>query len=143
MSILLLQVQLSGKLKKLNYQLGLRYEDFHYKLTSPSLASSYSNNYANFFPSLNLSYNSNDHKSTFAFSFGRRIQRPGYSMLNPFLNVIALGQYNSGNPYLQPYFINKVELHIPGVMVTVISLWLHFLHPVQITFTANYLNMIQ
>ncbi len=101
---------LSGKLKKLNYQLGLRYEDFHYKLTSPSLASSYNNNYANFFPSLNLSYNSKDHNSTYSLSFGRRIQRPGYSMLNPFLNVIALGQYNSGNPYLQPYFINKVEL---------------------------------
>ncbi|NRF37719.1 outer membrane beta-barrel family protein [Pedobacter foliorum] len=100
---------LSGKLKKFNYQLGLRYEGFNYSLTSPSLTSPSSNSYSNFFPSLNLSLASSDHQSNYSLNLGRRIQRPGYSMLNPFLNVISLGQYSSGNPYLKPYLINKGE----------------------------------
>lgn len=100
---------LSGKLKKLKYQLGLRYENFNYKLTSPSLASPSSNSYSNFFPSLNFSFVSSDHQSNYSISLSRRIQRPGYSMLNPFLNVTSLGQYTSGNPYLKPYLINKAE----------------------------------
>jgi len=100
---------LSSKFRKLNYQLGLRYEDYHYELKSPALPAAYGKTYSNFFPSLNLSYNSDDHKSGYSLNYGRRIQRPGYAMLNPFLNTSTLGQYTSGNPYLKPYFINKIE----------------------------------
>lgn len=101
---------LSGKLEKLSYQVGLRYEDFAYHLHSPSLTQDYSNSYHNIFPSLNLSYDSDDHRSGYSFNLGRRIQRPRYGQLNPFLNVVTLGQYTIGNPYLQPYFVNKAEL---------------------------------
>lgn len=99
----------SGKLDKLSYQLGIRYEGFNYELTSPSLPAA-SNNYNNFFPNLNISYSSNDRKSTYSVNFGRRIQRPGYASLNPFVNVTSLGQYHTGNPYLRPYFVNRVEI---------------------------------
>jgi iron complex outermembrane receptor protein len=102
--------QLSGKINKLSYQLGLRYEGFHYKLTTPSLAEEFSKQYANLFPSLNLSYTSKDSKRTLSLNGTRRIQRPGYSLLNPFLNIRSLGQYSSGNPNLKPYFVNKVEI---------------------------------
>lgn len=106
---------LSGKLGMLNYQAGLRYEGFAYDLQSPGLGSEdnsnrYHNSYNNLFPSFNLSYHTEDRRSGYAFSFGRRIQRPGYSLLNPFLNVAMVGQYTSGNPYLKPYFVNKAEL---------------------------------
>lgn len=99
----------SGKLKKLNFQLGLRLEDFQYHLNSPTLVAQYRNSYLSLFPSINLSYTSSN-RATFTLSANRRIQRPGYAMLNPFLNVLSLGQYHIGNPYLKPYFANKVEL---------------------------------
>jgi iron complex outermembrane receptor protein len=101
---------ISGKINKLSYQLGLRYEGFHYQLTTPSLADEFSKQYANLFPSLNLSYTSKDSKRTLSLNGTRRIQRPGYSLLNPFLNIRTLGQYSSGNPNLKPYFVNKIEL---------------------------------
>lgn len=101
---------LSGKINKLSYQLGLRYEGFHYMLSTPSVDAEFSKNYSNLFPSLNLSYTSKDYKRSFSINIGRRIQRPGYSMLNPFLNVRTLGQYSSGNPNLRPYFVNKIEM---------------------------------
>lgn len=101
---------LSGKINKLSYQLGLRYEGFHYKLSTPSIDAEFSKDYSNLFPSLNLSYTSKDYKRSFSINIGRRIQRPGYSMLNPFLNVRTLGQYSSGNPNLRPYFVNKIEV---------------------------------
>ena len=98
----------SGKLKKISFQAGLRLEDFRYHLNSDALATSYHNSYLSLFPSFNLSYA--HQRSTFTLSANRRIQRPGYAMLNPFLNVLSLGQYHVGNPYLKPYFANKAEL---------------------------------
>jgi len=101
---------ISGKISKLSYQLGLRYEGFHYKLSTLSAGDGFSKNYSNLFPTLNISYTTKDYKRTLSLNFGRRIQRPGYSMLNPFLNIRTLGQYSSGNPDLKPYFVNKVEM---------------------------------
>ncbi|MGZ4019518.1 MAG: outer membrane beta-barrel family protein, partial [Flavisolibacter sp.] len=46
----------------------------------------------------------------FAFSIGRRVDRPAYQDLNPFLFFLDKFTYQAGNPYLKPQFTNNIEL---------------------------------
>jgi outer membrane receptor protein involved in Fe transport len=43
-------------------------------------------------------------------NFGRRIRRPNYESLNPFIRFIDRYTYSQGNPDLKPQFSNNVEL---------------------------------
>ena len=56
-------------------------------------------------------------------SFGRRIDRPGYASLNPFMFFIDKYTYEAGNPYLKPQYSNNVELtHIfKGKLTTTLN----------------------
>jgi iron complex outermembrane recepter protein len=56
-------------------------------------------------------------------SYGRRIDRPGYQSLNPFLFYIDPFTYEQGNPYLRPQFSNNFELtHIyKGKLTTTLN----------------------
>src|SRR5699024_9399496 len=40
----------------------------------------------------------------------RRINRPSYQSLNPFVYYVDEYTYRSGNPYLQPEYTNKLAL---------------------------------
>jgi hypothetical protein len=51
-----------------------------------------------------------DKNNQFAVNFGRRIDRPAYQDLNPFLFFIDKYTYGQGNPYLKPQYSNNVEL---------------------------------
>ncbi len=42
-------------------------------------------------------------------SYGRRIDRPAYQDLNPFLFFLDKYTYGRGNPYLQPQFTHNIE----------------------------------
>ncbi len=101
------------QLKKWGIQSGLRYENTHYtgnQFGNPTrLDSSFSRTYGNIFPTIFVSYKLND-KNQFALSLGRRIDRPAYQDLNPFLFFLDKFTYGSGNPYLQPQFTQNVEL---------------------------------
>lgn len=101
------------QIKKFGVQAGLRYEHTKYdgvqhgNPTKPD--SSFSRRYGSLFPTLFVSYAAND-KNTFAVSYGRRIDRPAYQDLNPFLFFLDKYTYVRGNPYLQPQFTHNIEL---------------------------------
>ena len=106
-------VSVNKQYKKLGMQLGLRYENTSYKgkqhgnPTQPD--STFKNNYGNIFPTAFISYNA-DKNNQFAISFGRRIDRPDYQDLNPFLFFLDKFTYEAGNPFLKPQFTNNYEL---------------------------------
>lgn len=106
-------LNMSKSIKKWGYQLGIRAENTSYNGKHYGnliqADSSFKNSYLNIFPTTYISYNAND-KNSFGFSAGRRIQRPDYSDLNPFLSFLDKYTYNEGNPYLKPMYSNVFEL---------------------------------
>ena len=46
---------------------------------------------------------------TYNINLGRRIERPGYEMMNPFQQLIDATTYSEGNPYLQPSLTYALE----------------------------------
>lgn len=95
--------------EKLEFQFGLRGEYTEIKSESKALNQVNKNNYFKLFPTIFLSYQKND-KNLFIFNYGRRIQRPNYSMLNPFRYFINSTVSSEGNPNLQPSYINSFEV---------------------------------
>jgi hypothetical protein len=49
-------------------------------------------------------------KNQINLSYSRRVSRPDYGDLNPFVYFIDSLTYSKGNPYLQPQFTNNLEL---------------------------------
>ena len=67
------------------------------------------NNYLDLFPNLSLTKMINPNH-ILSLSYARRIDRPDYQSLNPFIYYIDEYTYREGNPYLKPQFINSAEL---------------------------------
>jgi iron complex outermembrane recepter protein len=112
--------------KKWGLQTGLRFENTNYKghqHGNPLKGdSSFTRTYNSWFPTVYLSYSA-DKNNQFGLSYGRRIDRPGYQSLNPFLFYIDPFTYEVGNPYLRPQFSNNFELtHIfKGKLTTTLN----------------------
>jgi len=95
--------------KKWNIQLGLRLENTQTKGNSLTLKEIHDIYYTKLFPTAYLSYTPNNNQS-FSLNYGRRISRPRFSMLNPFKTYTSPYISIEGNPYLEPSFINNIEL---------------------------------
>lgn len=95
--------------KKTEIQLGLRLENTQTTGFSKTLNQTSKNNYLKLFPTFYITHTSNE-DNTFALSYGRRIDRPNYSRLNPARYYINSNAYSEGNPFLQPSFSDNVEL---------------------------------
>jgi hypothetical protein len=106
-------INFNKQFKKFGVQAGLRYEHISYKgnqLGNPEKQdSSFKSSYGRLFPTMFVSYAANKNNQ-FRISYGRRIDRPAYQDLNPFLFFLDNYTYNSGNPYLRPQFTNNIEL---------------------------------
>ena len=73
--------------------------------------SSFTNHYTNLFPTVYLSYKLDSAgDNTLVMSYGRRIGRPNYGSLNPFVFFVDKFTYFSGNPFLKPQFTNNYKL---------------------------------
>ena len=96
--------------EKWESQIGLRYENTYTKGISKTNNQETIINYSELFPSVYLSYNANDNNS-FSINYGRRINRPKFSALNPFRRYSNRFSFYEGNPFLQPQFINNVEFN--------------------------------
>jgi outer membrane receptor protein involved in Fe transport len=71
--------------------------------------SSFTRSYGNLFPTLYISYQaSKDHQ--WGINYGRRIDRPAYQDLNPFLFFLDKYTYQSGNPFIRPQYSDNIEL---------------------------------
>lgn len=64
------------------------------------------NNYFSVFPSAAATYTPNEQHS-FSLSYSRRIDRPAYQYLNPFVYLLDELSFWQGNPFLQPQFANR------------------------------------
>ena len=106
-------VNFSRQFKKWGVQTGLRFENTNYKghqLGNPQQAdSSFKRSYNSLFPTVFVSYKATE-KHQFGMSLGRRIDRPAYQSLNPFLYFIDNYTYESGNPFIKPQFTLNAEL---------------------------------
>jgi len=65
--------------------------------------------YWTFVPSIHLSWKLND-STSFRLSYSRRIERPGYDQLNPFINTSDPKNISTGNPLLLPETGDRFEV---------------------------------
>ena len=66
-------------------------------------------NYVQLFPTAYLQYQANA-KNVYVLNYGKRISRPNYQDLNPFVTFLDRYTYQQGNPNLQPQFSHNIEL---------------------------------
>jgi hypothetical protein len=94
---------------------GLRMENTNsdgaltYKLSGVAVAEDIERRYTNFFPSASLSYKLNKNNNL-SFAYARRIDRPAYQDLNPFVYLLDELSFFSGNPFLKPQLSHRVNL---------------------------------
>lgn len=65
--------------------------------------------YLSFFPTAFVSYKMNEDYS-FELNYGRRVQRPEYKQMNPFIEFNSQYKYSTGNPNLLPQYSQNIEL---------------------------------
>ncbi|MEO5946059.1 MAG: TonB-dependent receptor [Chitinophagaceae bacterium] len=95
--------------KKIFGQFGLRVENTNAKGNQLTTGEKFKRNYTQIFPTAYFQYKSND-KNSFGLNYGRRINRPDYEDLNPFIEFLDRYTYEKGNPNLKPQFSHNVEL---------------------------------
>lgn len=108
-------LNMSKEFKRLSIQAGIRLENTssigHQLGNALKPDSSFKRNYTNLFPTVFILYKLDSagvHQVK--FNYGRRIDRPYFQDLNPFITQIDKFTYYVGNPYLKPSFSDKVEL---------------------------------
>ncbi|MCL6524553.1 MAG: TonB-dependent receptor [Thermoflavifilum sp.] len=92
-----------------NLQVGLRVEHTHtlaHQIIQDSLIK---RDYTDFFPNIMIKKDFGDQHSL-SFVYNRRIDRPDYQSLNPFIFYIDQYTYEVGNPFLQPQLTDAIEM---------------------------------
>jgi iron complex outermembrane recepter protein len=107
--------------KKWNSQLGLRVENtnanghsngYEFDPAQNKFVAAdkkFKRNYTQVFPTAYLQYKPSE-KNSFVINYGRRINRPNYQDLNPFINFLDRYTFQQGNPNLKPQFAHNIEL---------------------------------
>ncbi len=95
--------------KKFNIQLGLRGEQTNIKTHQVKGDIRWDSSYFQLFPSAFFNYKLKENQ-TLGASVSRRIDRPGYGQLNPFLFLIDVSTYATGSPGLLPQLTWTYEL---------------------------------
>ncbi|MCO6487671.1 MAG: TonB-dependent receptor [Phaeodactylibacter sp.] len=107
-------VNYQRQLGKVGVQAGLRVEQTHStgdltSFRSGETGEKFDREYTDFFPSGGLTFAPNE-KHNFQLTYSRRINRPSYQDLNPFLNKLDELTYEQGNPFLKPEYANNIQL---------------------------------
>lgn len=102
---------LSNKLEKISWQLGARLEHTDLETLLEQTGESNNQDYLSFFPSANVTYKYSD-ISSLQMSYSRRVSRPRFRSLNPFVTFSNPLSIYTGNPNLQPQFTDSYELGI-------------------------------
>lgn len=92
-----------------SYQLGLRVEWTDIETVLEETNESNPRNYANLFPSAHLTYDLAE-ADAIQLSYSRRVRRPVYNDLSPFVTFSDNRNFFSGNPDLNPEFSDVFEL---------------------------------
>lgn len=102
-------VNYANQFNKTGVQLGVRGEYFFYEGTIYQYNASASNGYFNFFPTLFVTQKISKHEDL-NFNYARRVNRPGFRQLIPFIDVSNPQDTSVGNPNLKSEFIHATEL---------------------------------
>lgn len=100
---------LGNKTNKFSYQAGLRAEITDVETTLVRADETNPRDYVNLFPSAHVTYTVNPDNS-FQVSYSRRVRRPFYNDLSPFVTFSDSRNFFSGNPDLEPEFTNSYEM---------------------------------
>ena len=95
--------------KKWFGQFGLRLENTNATGDQVTTGQKFDRHYTQLFPTAFIQYKPSD-KNSFVLNYGRRIQRPNYQDLNPFILFLDKYTFEQGNPNLQPQFAHNIEL---------------------------------
>lgn len=129
-------VNFTKSFKRFALQLGLRAENTNAKghqlgnLTQQD--SSFVKNYTNLFPTAYFSYklDSSGTNSLIA-SYGRRIRRPYYQDLNPFITISDKFTYSTGNPFLKPQYSDNYKLSYNYKTIFTAALYYNHINEIQ------------
>ncbi len=100
---------IGNKTNNWSYQAGLRAEYTDVKTILEETNEENPRNYTNLFPSAHLTYNITQ-ENAFQLSYSRRVRRPVYNDLSPYVTFSDSRNFFSGNPDLNPEFTNAFEL---------------------------------
>jgi len=108
-------VNLNKDFKRFSMQLGLRLENTNangHQLGNVQKPDSvFKRDYTGLFPTAYVQYKlDTTGNQNINLNYGRRIDRPYYQSLNPFLSPLDKFTYYTGNPFLKPSYSNNVEL---------------------------------
>ena len=107
--------------KKWSAQLGLRVENtnangiskgYTFNAAEDRLVyteTKFKRSYTQLFPTVYLQYTANE-KNQFVINYGRRIKRPDYEDMNPFVHFLDRYTFEQGNPNISPQFSHNIEL---------------------------------
>lgn len=95
--------------KKLSAQLGLRLENTNAKGVQLTTGERFTRHYTQLFPTAYFQYKLNT-RNMLMVNYGRRVRRPNYQSLNPFIRFIDRYTYSTGNPNLAPQVSDNIEL---------------------------------
>ncbi len=119
---------IGNKTRKLSYQGGLRAEWTGVTTTLRQTNEVNPRSYANLFPSAHVTYNL-PRQHALQLSYSRRIRRPQYNDLSPFMTFSDSRNFFSGNPNLNPEFTNAFEVgHIKYMEKGSITSSLYYRH---------------
>ena len=91
-------------------QLGLRAEHTHSNGNSITDNKEVERNYLSLFPTAFVNQKISE-KHNIRYSYSRRVDRPNYQQLNPFVFYMDPLALDQGNPYLKPQFTNSFEIN--------------------------------
>lgn len=98
-----------NKTNNWSYQAGLRAEHTDVETILQETNEVNPRKYTNLFPSAHLTYNITQ-ENAFQLSYSRRVRRPVYNDLSPYVTFSDARNFFSGNPDLNPEYTNAFEL---------------------------------
>jgi len=117
-----------NKTKKVSYQAGLRAEWTGVTTTLKQTNEVNPRTYANLFPSVHVSYEMAQ-QNQLQVSYSRRVRRPQYNDLSPFMTFSDARNFFSGNPDLDPEFTDAYEVgHIKSLEKATITSSIYYRH---------------
>ncbi|HMQ06919.1 MAG TPA: TonB-dependent receptor [Saprospiraceae bacterium] len=93
-----------------NVQVGLRMEHTVSDGYSITLDQQVVRNYTDFFPSVAVSHTIGE-KHSLSYNYARRLNRPNYRDLNPFIEFLDDFTFQKGNPFLRPQYAQSFGIN--------------------------------
>jgi hypothetical protein len=92
-----------------SYSAGLRFEYAQADPKTPTDTMSYLNDYYSVYPTAALTRKIRDGEEI-QITYGKRVNRPGFHSLSPFIDYSNSPNLRGGNPYLKPEYIHSFEI---------------------------------